>query len=148
MGTEEEAAAVIRKMKSRPSEPADVDRRIDQRMELRTSAEWFKQEYPEIVSDQNLLALALSEDEKLVKAGDTRPYRARYQSIGDGLMKWKNGLKPPTSTTEKLERKATLKVVPQATVRNAPPKEDDDEGQSNAEFIAAEAKRRGQQYVR
>ena len=145
MGSEEEAAAVIRKIKARPSEPADVQTLIDQRLDFRNSAEWFQKEYPDIVSDPNLLQLVLGEDEKLVNAGDKRGYRERYKQIGDGLRKWRDGLKAPASIEEKRERKANLQLVPAASVRAASPKEEDD-GPSDREFIAQEARRRGQGY--
>jgi hypothetical protein len=145
MGNEEEAAAVISKLRARPSEPADVARLIDQRLEFRNSAEWFQREYPDIVKDQNLLSLVLSEDEKLVKSGDKRSYKDRYEQIGNSLRNWRDGLKSPASTQEKRERKANLQVVPAASVRAASPVEEDD-GPSDREFIAAEAKRRGQGY--
>ena len=145
MGNEEEAAAVIRKIRTRPSEPADVQNLIDQRLEFRNSADWFQKEYPDIVSDPNLLQLVLGEDEKLVNAGDKRGYKDRYKQIGDGLRKWRDGLKAPASTQERIERKANLQLVPAASVRAAAPKEEDD-GPSDREFIAQEARRRGQGY--
>jgi hypothetical protein len=145
MGNEEEAAAVIRKIRTRPSQDADVQRMIDQRLEFRNSAQWFQTEYPDIVQDPNLLQLVLAEDEKLVNAGDKRPYKARYEQIGNSLRKWRDGLKAPASSEERKERKANLQVVPSASVRAAPPKEEDD-GPSDREFIAAEARRRGQGY--
>jgi hypothetical protein len=144
-GNEEEAAAVIRKIRTRPSEPADVQRLVDQRLDFRNSAEWFQQEYPDIVQDTNLLQLVLAEDEKLVNGGDKRPYKERYEQIGNSLRKWRDGLKAPASSEERRERKATLQVVPAASVRSAPPREEDD-GPDDRAFIAAEAKRRGQGY--
>lgn len=146
MGTEEEAAAAIKRLKTRPSEPADVQRLIDQRLDFRNSAEWFQKEYPDIVSDQNLLSLVLAEDEKLVNAGDKRPYKARYEQIGNGLRKWRDALKPAASNAERIERKASLHVVPAASVRAAAPREDDD-GPSDKEVIANMGKARGQVYV-
>ncbi len=145
MGSEEEAAAVIKRIRARPSEPADVQRLIDQRLEFRSSVEWFQKEYPDIVQDPNLLQLVLAEDENLVNAGDKRPYKSRYEQIGNSLRKWRDGLKAPASQVEKLERKANLQVVPSASVRAAGAKEEDD-GPSYREYIAAEAKRRGQGY--
>jgi len=145
MGSEEEAAAVIKRIRARPSEPADVQNLIDQRLEFRNSVEWFQKEYPDIVQDPNLLQLVLSEDEKLVNAGDKRAYKARYEQIGNSLRKWRDGLKAPASREDKLERKASLHVVPAASARAAAPTEDDD-GPTDREYINAEAKRRGQGY--
>ena len=150
MGSEEDAAAAIAKIRSRPSQLTDASV-IDQRIEFRQSAEWFQKEYPDIVSDPNLLSLVLAEDEKLVNGGDKRPYKARYEQIGNGLRKWRDGLKQPASAAQKIERKATLQVVPKADVRAAAPAGEDDnksDAQVNQEFIHAEAKRRGQNYVR
>lgn len=146
MGSEEEAAAVIEKLMKRPSvSNADAQRMIDQRLEFRSATDWFQSQYPDIVKDSNLLKLVLSEDEKLVEAGDRRPYKVRYEQIGNSLRKWRDGLKAPASTTEKVERKAHLQVVPAASVRSAAPREEND-GPTDREFIAQEAKRRGQGY--
>lgn len=145
LGNEDEATAVIAKLRARPSENADVQRLVDQRLEFRNSAAWFQTEYPDIVQDPNLLQLVLAEDEKLVHGGDKRPYKERYEQIGNSLRKWRDGLKPPASSQERIERKASLHVVPAASVRAAAPREEDD-GPSDREFIAQEAKRRGQGY--
>lgn len=145
MGNEDDATAVIKKLRERPSGNADVTKIVDQRIDSRNSAAWFQNEYPDIVKDTNLLKLALDEDEKLVNGGDRRPYKERYEQIGSALRKWRDGLKPLASNQERIERKANLHVVPAASVRAAAPREEDD-GPSDRDFIAQEAKRRGQGY--
>ena len=53
-----------------------------------------------------------------------------------------------TKLEEKIEKKASLQLVPKASVRNAQGPQEDADGPSDREFIAAEAKRRGQGFPR
>lgn len=147
MGSEEEAAAVIRKMReSQAAKPGQIAGLID----LTLAGNWFRQEYPDIFADPWLTKIALDEDERLVnQTGDKRSYKERYKAIGDKLREWKGT--QAKVTAEKIERKANLQVVPKADVRQTHGAEDEDnksDEQVTREVIAAEAKRRGQQYVR
>jgi len=144
MGSEEEAAAVVKRIRN--SQAGLNPGQVAGMVEMITSGNWFRAEYPEIFSDPRLQKLALDEDERLVKSGDRRSYRDRYKAIGDELRKWK-GIEVQKQA-DKQERKASLQVVPKADVKYSPASKEDDEGPTDAQYIAQEAKRRGQSFVR
>lgn len=140
MGSEEEAAGVIRQIRSQAVNPGQIAGMV----EMITSGNWFRQEYPDVFADPWLQKIALDEDERMVKSGDRRAYKERYKAIGDKLREWKGT--QAAAVQEKIAKKADLKVVPRADVRNAPQAAEDADGPTDAQFIAAEAKRRGRLY--
>ena len=144
MGSEEEAAKVIKRLKNPILTEADVTRKIDERLTFTTSVERFKTEYPELFSDTYLSRLVASRDEELVKAGDKRSYYDRYKAIGDEIREWAGKVKPKDT---KQERKASITVLPTANVRATGDKEEDEE-QSTSDVIASMAKVRGQGYAK
>lgn len=145
MGSEEEAARVIKGLRDRPTlKEEDVVRKIDERLTFQSSVERFKSEFPAIFNDTNLMNLAMVKDQQLVASGDSRPYYERYKTIGEEIMTWVGNVKPQD---KKQERKASITVLPQASARaQGEPEEDIDE--SASEVIAKMAKGRGQTVVR
>jgi hypothetical protein len=155
MGTEEEAAAALRKLRqqasARPSiNMDDVSRTIDERLEFNTAITQFNKDFSDIVSDPFLKKLALDRDTELLAQGDTRQYSERYLEIGQQLRAWKESLAPataaPTSptTSEKLERKAAAPAVPtSATAKTKAPAAEVDEDDTPSSVIANMAKSRG-----
>ncbi len=149
MGSEEEAADVIRKLRQRPTlTEGDVVRKIDERLTFQSSVERFKQDYSDIVKDPYLWQLLTMKDEQLVaqqKAGviPVTDYYERYKSIGDELRNWVG----KTKTTPKEERKASITTLKVAYGRKAEP-EGEDEEQSTSDTIANMAKARGQGYAK
>jgi len=145
MGSEEEAAKVIKKMRERPTlSEGDVVRKIDERLTFQSSVQRFQSEYPELFQDPNLSKLVAMKDEELVKQGDTRSYYDRYKSIGDEMRGWIGKIKP---ASQKQERKASITVLPTASGRAAEKTEEDEE-QSTSDVIASMAKSRGLGYAK
>ena len=141
MGSEEEAANVIRQMRtSQAPQPGQIAGMV----ELINAGNWFRQEYADVFSDPRLAKLALDEDERMVKAGDRRSYRDRYKAIGDDLRTWKGT--QAKQTEQKIENKRDLQLGPKADVRAAQKGDaEESDGPNDRDFIAQEAKRRGQQ---
>ena len=144
MGSEEEAAKVIKKLRVPTLNEGDVVRKIDERLTFQSSVERFKSEYPELFADPYLSRLIALKDEELVKQGDSRPYYDRYKAIGEEMKTWLGNLKP---ASKKEERKASITVLKTAAGR-AVEKEDEDESDNASDVIANMAKSRGQQYAK
>ena len=145
MGSEEEAAKVIKKLKERPTlSEGDVVRKIDERLTFQSSVQRFQTEYPELFSDPYLSKLVALRDEELVKQGDTRPYWDRYKSIGDEMKGWLGKIKPES---KKEERKASITTLKTASGRKVEAS-DEDEEQSASDIVNQMAKARGQQYAK
>lgn len=142
MGSEEDAVAALRKLRSAP--PVNVEAIVNKakdQLRFETDANWFREEYKDVFADPYMAQLALSQDEKLVRNGDTRPYRERFKAIGDELRAWR-GTNPGFS--EKAQQKKEMaKPLPVASAKamQPPPEEPDDDPRS---VIAEMARRRGQ----
>lgn len=159
MGTEEEAAAALRKLRTqasataRPSDqsltPDDVSRVIDERLEFNRAIERFRTEYSDIEGDPYLKKLALDRDAELLAQGDRRPYWDRYEEIGRDIRSWKEKLAPASrpdqpSFQDKEQRKAAAPKVPvAASAKTKPPAPADDEDETPSAIIANMAKSRG-----
>lgn len=153
MGTEEEAMAAIRKLKTvPPSLTADeISRTVDERLTFKEAASKFQSEYQDLMGDDVLRKMVLQRDRELVAANDKRPYWDRYQEIGNELRSWRDALvkpavtpEPKTVVSDKLNRKAAVANAPKAASVKAPaPANEDDKEESVSEIIAAIAKRRG-----
>lgn len=155
MGTEEEAAAALRKLRTqanaeRPSfTQDDVSRVIDERLEFNRAIEKFRTEYTDIETDPFLKKLALDRDAELLAQGDRRTYWERYDEIGREIRSWKERLVPaarPDQPTfqEKEQRKAAAPKAPVvASAKTKPPAPADDEDETPSAVIASMAKSRG-----
>lgn len=155
VGTEEEAAAALRKLReqisARPSlNRDDVSRTIDERLAFNNAIERFSTEYSDVWNDPILKKIALDRDAQLLKEGDRRPYWDRYAQVGEEIRTWRQALapaaKPETAMADKAERKASAPKVPAAvaSAKAKPAKvEEDDIDDSPASVIAAMAQRRG-----
>lgn len=147
MGSEEEAVAAIRKLRT-PSGPSkdDLMREVDARLTFREAIQQFQSEYKDITSDPYLLRLAQESDAEMVRKGDSRPYLERYREIGDGLRGWVKKLAPAAeagTTAEKQARKAQAAPVPKAANAKAPPPAEEEAEESASEVIAKMAASRG-----
>lgn len=140
MGSEEEAVNAIRKLKSNPSiKPDDLTRIVDERLTFQDAANRFREKFPDIVSDQDLLDMVLLKDQKLIESGDRRGYWERYDEIGNDVRK-KYG---KSTFSEKQARKATVTPIRPAAVR-AVDGADQEPDDSPSAVIASMAKARGQ----
>lgn len=51
----------------------------------------FEAEYSDILADPKLRQWILDEDERLVRAGDRRPYAVRHRALGEHVRRWRSG---------------------------------------------------------
>ena len=151
MGSEEEAVAALRKLRSKsPSvTPDDISRTIDERLAFNEAIQKYRTEYADIVNDPVLNQMALETDKKLLAAGDKRPYFERYADIGSTLRNWTNELvqkrapAPVPQNVEKLARKAAATPVPKAASQKTESAVEEEADESTASVIANIAKSRG-----
>lgn len=142
MGTEEEAVAALRKLSARSTPKIDESAILRKAKEERTFEDAFARfqaDYKDIVSDPYLFNLAKAKDEQLRAQGDTRPYDARFKSVGDELRTWltSKGGAPVTQSQTKLERKeAAPAAVKSASTKHAATQQTDDKEESPSEVIA------------
>lgn len=146
VGTEEDAARAIARVRARavtaPSVNMDeIVARVTDHTTFKADAEWFQKTYVDIFQDERLKKLALQRDDELRAAGDKRPYRERYQSIGEELRTWIGS--NPTFSEKAKAKKETLTNIPQASVKSLRQVDEDDE-ENPASVIANMAKARGQ----
>lgn len=156
MGSEEEAVAAIRKLRSTGPSSDDLARTIDERLNFQTSVAWFQKEYNDITSDPVLAQMAIQQDNMLRAQGDQRPYVQRYKEIGEGLRNWIKSKAPaPTESEEKdpevkvesqaakKTRKAAAPSVPKPAASKVTVPEAEEEEESVQDTIANMAKSRG-----
>lgn len=156
MGTEEEAAAALRKLReqasARPSlSRDDVSRTIDERLAFNTAIEKFSSEYADVWTDPILKKIALDRDAQLLTQGDQRTYWDRYSQIGEEIRTWRQSLVPAAAKqedpalAEKEQRKASAPKVPvAASAKTKPVKVEEDEiDDAPSSVIANMAKSRG-----
>lgn len=162
MGTEEEAAAALRKLReqasARPSITTDdVSRAIDERLMFTKAVEKFHSDFQDIVSDPILYKLVLTRDQELLEQGDARSYSERYTEIGNEMREWKKKLAPPVTDApapspvpNKLERKAAAPTPPKSAGTKTTPPEPEDEGEESPQEVIAKMRqqRGGPQWMR
>ncbi len=124
-GSEEESVTAINTLfqnaqQNKPVLPVEaVQMIVRQETEAQRALETFKTEFPEIVADQRLLALAIdSENRRLaqIRAGQIAPtsHTEAYRQHGAAIREWLGVIKPSQPVLEKLERKASAPAQPQA----------------------------------
>lgn len=93
-------------------------------LDLREAQQYVRTEFPDVVADQNLKSLLVTQVNAKLAAGDSRPYQEIAKEVGDGLRQWKGATTAtPTPKTgdgkraEVKERKAAVVTVPVASVR-------------------------------
>lgn len=148
MGTEEEAVAALRKIKSAGPSPDDLNRTVDARLSFKEAIGKFNSEYEDIVTDKVLHSLAQQRDQELLAAGDTRSYLERYRAIGNDLRAWKQSLTAqPTNDanlqSDKLTRKAAAPAAPKAAAGKTQTSVEEEKEESTSDVIAKIAAARG-----
>jgi hypothetical protein len=158
MGSEEEAVAAIRSLRSVGPTQETLAKTIDERLTFQKAVDKFASEYNDIVSDPLLNQLAVNQDNILRQNGDKRPYYVRYKEIGESIRAWVASKAPqsePTkseetepevkveTTQEKKNRKAAAPTVPKPAHGKAQVPEEEDEEESVSDTIANMAKARG-----
>jgi hypothetical protein len=164
-GSEEEALAAIRKIRSDAASPSvksdDVGRMIDDRMQFQDALRAFNKEYPEISGDPVLTKMAQDMDTRLLSEGDDRPYAERYTEIGNNIRSWLGKYKPaetPPSGEQqpaqqmqtRVDRKAAAPSTPPTQSRRATPPATEPEGEEDSHSVIAQMaqKRGGPQWMR
>lgn len=147
MGSEEEAVAALRKLKSSGPSKDDLTRVVDERLTFNTAINKFQTEYADVFSDPQLKQMALDADARLLAAGDSRPYFDRYQDIGNGIRNWVKDLKAPKNDAnlqpDKLTRKAAAPAAPRLASGTSQTSVEEEKEESAQEIIQAMAKSRG-----
>ena len=140
-GDSEAIKKVAQRLKAPPVK--DVLSAVDDRLSFRSAVDWFRGEYKDVVEDPMLYRLVVDEDSRIAKAEPLTPYRDRLKRAGDRVRDWKQTItgKPPTNP--KLERKASVAVVPTAGGRQVV--RDEEEGEEPVETVIDKmARDRGQ----
>ena len=151
IGTEEEAAAALRKLRTKQAAPvvdkATISKEIDERLAFNSAYSWFTTEYKDVMEDPVLEKLARERDARLVQAGDRRPYAERFKETGDVIRAWeqeratKRGL--VADTQSKQARKEAAAPAPKpATARHTTQQAEETE-ESPSEVIAKMREKRG-----
>lgn len=145
-------ASVFRDLKEVRAKPSDMTpdvlQQIDERWSFRRAAEWFDEEYQDLLSDPFLKELVYKRDSELANNQPKMQYKQRLKAAGDEIRGWiqkrtgSTGVKAAPSET-KTERKKTLVNVPSAAARQTPVSDEEAE-QSVEEVIQQMAKARGQ----
>ena len=145
VGSEEDAAKAIARLRGKQASPSinmdEIAARVIDVTQFKQDAQWFQETYKDIFQDDKLKTLALGMDDQLRAAGDKRPYRERYQAIGDELRKWTG--KNPDNEAKSRKKQETLTNIPTASVKSRTVVEDEDE-ENIPDVIANMAKQRGQ----
>jgi hypothetical protein len=128
--------------------PDVIAAKVKDDMDHQRAKEWFFKEYSDIAQDQKLMMIATSLDADYRKMDlaehKATPYMDRYRAIGEEVRKWKGT--SPEFEEKKNQKKETLRTIPQASVRQAPVVEDEQE-ESYSDVIAKMAQARGQQHI-
>jgi hypothetical protein len=139
----------LKEVRAKPSEVTpDVLQQIDERWSFRRAAEWFDEEYQDLLTDPFLKELVYKRDSELANSQPKMPYKQRLKTAGDEIRGWIQkrtgaaGVKVVPSET-KAERKKTLVNVPSAAARQTPVNDEEAE-ESVEEVIQKMAKARGQ----
>ena len=145
LGSTEEAAKVIRRLKGQSLNPEQVIEAAVVRVGQRSDATWFRETYQDVFSDEFTARLAMDLDKEQLDGGDSRPPRVRYTEIGNKLRTWR-GTTPTLQTKVDAKRSAPAAIKP-AAVRNTTPKEDEDtsQEQDQREALQQIARSRGQE---
>ena len=155
MGSEEEAVAAIRKIKtSGPSiNPDDLTRTIDERLNFQEAINWFNTEYEEIKSDPILDRMAIDMDAQQRAAGDSRSYTERYKEIGENIRNWLKSKTPEAPVVDaippvdtrgtKETRKASTPATPKPASAKVQKVEEEEKEESAADIIRSMAQSRG-----
>lgn len=148
-GDEAQKTEAIRQLRGRDKQTATPEQiaafataQVLDRVDLQSSAQWFSENYKDVVSDPYLFELAKLKEAHMRQSGDQRPRKELYKAIGDDLMKWKGGAVATQTLAEKREQKATITNLPAASVRKAAPEAP--KAQSPSDIIEEMRKQRGQ----
>ena len=139
----------LKEVRAQPSEVTpDVLQQIDERWSFRRAAEWFDEEYQDLLTDPFLKDLVYKRDSELANAQPKMPYKQRLKTAGDEIRGW---IQKRTGASEvkvapseaKADRKKTLVNVPSAAARQTPVNDEEAE-ESVEQVIQQMAKARGQ----
>jgi hypothetical protein len=150
MGTEEEAAAALRKLIARPAAPvidkATIAKEVDEQLAFKQAYQQFAVEYKDVLADPVLLKLARDRDDELVRKGDKRSYYERFKDTGEAIRKWEveRAAKHGTVQTQqtKQERKEAATQAPKAAGGRHSTQPVEEKEESVSDVIAAMREKR------
>jgi hypothetical protein len=152
MGSEEEAVAAIRKIKSAPTLSPDVlAKTVDERLTFNDAIRNFRNDFSDLVADPYLNKMVMDKDAELIRNGDKRSYSERYTAIGNEVRAWVASKAPAAKTEEavktpvvdKQTRKENVQAVPKAAGGKTPSTIEEEKEESTSDVIAGIAKARG-----
>lgn len=121
-GTPEQATAAIKLIRGNPQAEQQKFQEVAQslpkvvsdQIAFHEAATFVQSEYKDLLADPYLKPIFFNRENELREAGDTRPYKELYKSIGDELRKHFNRPAPTTAKTmeEKREAKANAPAAP------------------------------------
>ncbi len=157
VGNEEEAAKAIRLIEQRAIQrlqqtTVPTETLVFQAVELKKLQEKFEQENSDVLSDPVLKTVVAAADARLQQqdkeSGVTRSPYDRWTQAAKAVRDWKTQLQGAQSFEAKKQAKAeSVKSVPTASKRAAPPPEDADEEDDPRSVIAKMAKDRAGRYL-
>lgn len=139
MGTEEEAARVIAKLRPRLPTTDVAAPLIDERLAFREAATQIQSEHKELFADAELTKEFLALDQQFVNSGDKRPYLQRYRDLAEYIL-FRHGKQkaPVNSLADKAKRKATVTPIRPAASRSGEATEQEEDYDSFAHNSVSE----------
>lgn len=152
-GNEDEAVAAMQEYGAKMLELGQSNRvteaELHNILDLREAQKYVKDEYADVMGDENLKQLFVIKVNAKLATGDARPYQEICKDIGDELRAWKAPAKPdPTPPAggprqEAVKRKSSVVSIPVAGAR-IPATTQATKEPSNSETIAKMRAARGQ----
>jgi hypothetical protein len=150
-GSTEEVAEALKELTSRTGGNKELieaaTAQIEEKRSYNEAFEQFKEDFPTIAEDSNLMNMVAQRDSQLLDSGDKRSYHERYTAIGQELTQWLESKGVQTTTREidkRTQHKRTTSHVSSGGGgrggEKPPPKP-----RTRSEVIADIAKARGQQ---
>ena len=118
-GTKEQAAAAIKMLRAKPEDTQkfthlaqNIPNIVNDQIAFHEATAFVQSEYKDLLEDPYLKQLFFIKENQSREAGDSRPYKELYKSIGDELRTHFNRQKPGMQTIE--EKKEAKRNAPSA----------------------------------
>lgn len=124
VGTEDEAAEVLRTLKKAAPDQDQIIAMAEVRAVNRIEFNQVRKDYADILDDPYLAQIAVMEDEVLLKSGDKRSPAERLPDIAKKIREWRGEKTAPVeSMQDKKDLKATITNLPSASTRKPAPEQ-------------------------
>jgi|SRR5690242_4071457 len=144
-GSEEEAARYLAQLRQQGPTERDVNRIVEERFKAH-AMQRFADQNRDILGNPYLDGAAAAAFQRLRGAGDTRSDLDVMQSAVTEVRTWVRGMQRPAIEPEKVQRKASITTLPQASGRMTLSRDDEEENPSDV--IQQMARSRGQGFAR